>query len=282
MNFRRRWRKIWRKLLKRISQMKASTKRAILVFVAGIVIGSFLGNWIGTATATKKAEEAHEQTVKELKDEYAGEKANLEGQLEEALKEEEEVVLPWYLVLVNDKHPMEEGYEPDLAKVAEDRYLDKRVVDAAKEMLADAKAAGLGVYNGSFYRSNEDQARIFNYSMENEKKRGVSYWEAYKAVSLYVAEPGTSEHALGLAMDLTSNVYVELDKGQEKTPEYKWFKENCYKYGFILRYPPETAHITGIEYEPWHYRYVGVEDATKITELGITLEEYLEEYYDYR
>lgn len=281
MSIRRRLRKVWRKLLKRISQMKASTKRAIAIFMMGILLGSLLGNWIGTKVATKKAEEANALAISELKNSHDAEVADLEGQLQEALTEEE-VELPWYLVLVNDKHPMEEGYKPELVQVAEDRYLDKRIADAAKEMLADAKEAGLGVYNGSFYRSVEDQARIFNYSMEDAKKGGVSYWEAYQEVALYVAEPGTSEHALGLAMDLTSNVYVELDEGQERTPEYKWFKDNCYKYGFILRYPPESTDITGIAYEPWHYRYVGIEDATKITELGITLEEYLEEYYNYK
>ena len=78
---------------------------------------------------------------------------------------------------------------------------------------------------------------------------------------------------------LISSHYTKLDEAQEDTKEAKWLKENCYKYGFILRYPPEKTEITGIIYEPWHYRYVGVEDATKIMELGITLEEYLETYY---
>ena len=281
MSVKRSMRKNWRKLLRRAGQMKPATKRALLVFAAGVVLGGYFGNWMGSSKATKSAEEAHAQVIQNLKEEHASEVASLEGQLEEALKEEE-VVLPWNLVLVNDTHPMEDGYVPELVEVAEDRYLDARIADAAREMLADAKAAGLGVYNGSFYRSYDDQARIFNYSMENEKRSGVSYWKAYQEVALYVAEPGTSEHVLGLAMDLTSNVYVTLDEGQENTAEYKWFKENCYKYGFILRYPPNTTEITGIAYEPWHYRYVGVEDATKITELGITLEEYLEEYYDYK
>ena len=262
--------------------MSPVTKLAIAVFVVGVILGCLLGNKIGTTKAEKRAEEELAKVTAELKDAHAQEILALEGELEEALVEEDEVELPWYLVLVNDKHPMEEGYEPSLVKVAEDRYLDERIADAAREMLDDAKKAGLGIYNGSFYRDVADQARIFNYSMDAEKKAGVSYWEAYQKVSLYVAEPGTSEHALGLAMDLTSNVYVTLDAGQEKTPEAQWLKENCHKYGFILRYPPNSTDITGIEYEPWHYRYVGVEDATKITELGITLEEYLEEYYDYK
>jgi D-alanyl-D-alanine carboxypeptidase len=108
----------------------------------------------------------------------------------------------------------------------------------------------------------------------------MSYWEAYEETALNVALPGKSEHALGLALDLISNQYSELDEKQQTTAEAKWLAENCYKYGFILRYPPEKTNITGIVYEPWHYRYVGEEHAAKITERGITLEEYIQEYYE--
>ena len=94
-----------------------------------------------------------------------------------------------------------------------------------------------------------------------------------------VALPGTSEHGLGLALDLISNQYSELDEKQAETKEAKWLEENCYKYGFILRYPPEKTAETGIIYEPWHYRYVGQEAAKEIMESGVTLEEYLEESY---
>ena len=280
MNFKRRMKKLWRMLLKKISQMSASTKRAIIVFIVGVILGGLLGNNIGQSIANKKADEEIARIESEWKAKNESDVATIQRELDEALSEEE-VELPWYLVLVNDNHPMEEGYEPELAYLSEDRYVDERIVEAASEMINDAREAGLGIYIGSTYRSVEDQARIFNYSMEDRRAEGLSYWEAVKSVSLLVAEPGTSEHALGLALDLTSNVYVELDEGQENTAEAKWLKENCYKYGFILRYPPEKTDITGISYEPWHYRYVGVEDATKITELGITLEEYLEEYYHY-
>ena len=276
-------RRMGRAIHKKLAQMKHDTKKVLAILLVGVLIGGLFGNWIGKTVATKKANEEIAKIEKEWKDKNASDVAEIQGQLDDALaKKDGEVELPWYLVLVNDTHPMEEGYEPKLAYLSEERYLDERVVEAAKSMISDARKAGLGVYVGSCYRSLKDQARIFNYSMENQRDAGRSYWEAYQAVSLLVAEPGTSEHALGIALDLTSNVYVELDEGQENTPEYKWFKENCYKYGFILRYPPEKTEITGIAYEPWHYRYVGVEDATKITELGITLEEYLEEYYGYK
>ena len=93
-----------------------------------------------------------------------------------------------------------------------------------------------------------------------------------------MAIPGTSEHGLGLAVDLISNQYTELDDEQANTAEAKWLKENCHRFGFILRYPPEKTEETGIIFEPWHYRYVGVEDATKIMEQGVTLETYLRDY----
>ncbi len=283
MTFKRRMRKVWRKILKRISNMRASTKKAILTFVLGIIVGCLVGSWAGENKAEKKAAIALEQTKNDLNAKHDEEISALENELEKEIeKNENGVELPWYLVLVNDKHPMEEGYVPQLTYFSPEREIDERIADAAHQMLNDAKDAGMSIYIGSVYRSLEDQARIFNYSMENRRESGMSYWEAYKDVSLMVAEPGTSEHALGLALDLQSNLYTELDEGQERTAEAKWLKENCYKYGFILRYPPDKTEITGIAYEPWHYRYVGVEDATKITELGLTLEEYLEEYYGYK
>jgi hypothetical protein len=131
----------------------------------------------------------------------------------------------------------------------------------------------------SAYRSVDYQEKVFGDSMKKRVKEGLGYWDAYLETSKNVAIPGTSEHGLGLALDLISNDYEELDEKQQETPEAKWLAENCYKYGFILRYPPEKTHITGINYEPWHYRYVGEEHAKKIMDLGITLEEYLQDYY---
>ena len=91
-----------------------------------------------------------------------------------------------------------------------------------------------------------------------------------------MARPGTSEHQLGLALDIVDLDYQQLDTRQEETPEQKWLMENSWKYGFILRYPTDKSNITGIIYEPWHYRYVGKEAAKVIHEKGICLEEYLE------
>ena len=91
--------------------------------------------------------------------------------------------------------------------------------------------------------------------------------------------PNASEHQIGLALDIVTDTYVALNEGFAKTAAGKWLAENSCKYGFILRYPKGKEDITGIEYEPWHFRYVGAEVATLITEQGITLEEFWEEYF---
>lgn len=91
-----------------------------------------------------------------------------------------------------------------------------------------------------------------------------------------VAVPGTSEHQLGLAVDIVDKYNQVLDENQENTAVQKWLMENCWKYGFILRYPNDKSSITGIMYEPWHYRYVGDAAAKEIYQQGICLEEYLD------
>ncbi len=110
--------------------------------------------------------------------------------------------------------------------------------------------------------------------------RGLSYMEAYQRGSRIVAVPAASEHRLGLALDIVSNTYKNLDEGFAGTPAGIWLAENSYKYGFILRYPKDKEDITGIDYEPWHFRYVGVDAATVITERGITLEEFWDELWE--
>ena len=91
----------------------------------------------------------------------------------------------------------------------------------------------------------------------------------------WVALPGTSEHHTGLALDIVSSSYTALTRRQEKTAEQQWLMEHCWEYGFILRYPEEKGDITGIYYEPWHYRYVGREAALEIRDSGLCFEEYL-------
>lgn len=265
----------------KIQAMSREKKRLMVVALMALFVGAFIGNSLGRATEEKRSEKKVSQAVSKVQEEEDEKRKEIEKQLY-SLKEQmnqKEVELPWNLVLVNGEHPMEEGYVPELKELEEGLSVDCRIHDAAKEMLSDAKKAGLHVEICSAYRSVERQEQVFGTSMKERVKNGMSYWDAYEETALNVALPGTSEHALGLALDLVSNEYTELDERQETTAEAKWLKENCYQYGFILRYPPEKTNITGIIYEPWHYRYVGVEAATEITELGVTLEEYLQEYY---
>ena len=261
-------------------KMTREQKRLVMVAMLALLVGGMFGNFVGRSKEEKKSEKKVAQAVAEVQEEEQIKFRKIEKQLYD-LKEElkEEVELPWNLVLVNGNHPMEEGYVPELMELEEGYSVDSRILDAAQEMLAAAKEEGLHIDICSAYRSVERQGEVFGESMKVRVKEGLSYWEAFSETSLNVALPGTSEHALGLALDLISNQYTELDERQEETAEAKWLKENCHKYGFILRYPPEKTNVTGITYEPWHYRYVGKEHAKKIMEQGITLEEYLQDYY---
>lgn len=278
MRFKRFIRCVWNQTKIYVDKIQKETKKLLIVALVAVLAGAFLGGRFGSCLEKKKAEEKLAKTVERMQKEEDARVNALREKMNRTQDEEPEEI-PWNLVLVNYQNPMEDGYVPELTEIEPEYYVDSRIADAAKQMLRDAYKAGMRIDICSAYRSVERQEQVFNESLRERLNRGMDYWEAFADNRQSVAEPGTSEHALGLALDLISNQYTKLDEGQENTKEAKWLKENCYKYGFILRYPPEKTDITGIIYEPWHYRYVGVEDATKIMELGITLEEYLETYY---
>lgn len=183
----------------------------------------------------------------------------------------------WNLVLVNYKYPIKEGYVPSM-RVVDGRSIftfDTRAADALEKMLDDCRAEGLDPLICSAYRTQELQEKLFSNKVSYYTNQGYSYDKAVELAKTSVAYPGTSEHQLGLAADIVSLHYQILDEGQLKTAEQQWLMKNCWKYGFILRYPTGKQDITGVIFEPWHYRYVGVEAAKEIMEKGITLEEYL-------
>lgn len=183
----------------------------------------------------------------------------------------------WNLVLVNKWNEMEAGYEPDLVEVSTGHRVDARIADFLKDMIQDAKKAGYAIYILSSYRDMEKQIQLYEDEVEKWIWQGYDKEAAEEKAGTIVAFPGTSEHHLGLAVDLVSSEHVRLDRAAENTKGYKWLVANCHKYGFILRYPNEATDITGIIYEPWHFRYVGKKAATYIMEHEITLEEYLSE-----
>lgn len=273
----------WLKGIRRaIRHMSPMQRRLALVAIVALVCGGILGGLLGHAIESLQSKKKVAEATAQVKEE---EQKKLDVALKELynLKDQTNQLddsLPWNLTLVNEAHPMKEGYVPELAEIEKGYSIDRKVADMTRKMLADAKKEGLHIVICSAYRSVERQEQVFSSSMKERVKSGMSYWEAYEETARNVAKPGTSEHALGLALDLISNQYEELDERQEGTREAKWLEENCAKYGFILRYPPEKTQITGIIYEPWHYRYVGKEHAEKIMNLGITLEEYLQDYYE--
>lgn len=165
----------------------------------------------------------------------------------------------------------------ELAEAENGYFVDARCQADLQNMLNDCRTAGLSPLICSAYRTQEEQETLFWRQVERcavgGRTQDEAYWEAAKSVAI----PGTSEHQLGLAVDIVDVSYQRLNGGQENTPAQRWLMANCWRYGFILRYPREKEGITGYYYEPWHYRYVGRDVAAQIYLRGMCLEEYLAE-----
>lgn len=196
--------------------------------------------------------------------------------------EEPEVVLPivpeedsWKIVLVNRDHALADGYVPELVTVDNtDFKFDARAAADLNAMLQGARDAGLSPMICSSYRTWERQTSLFEKQVTKQQNTGLSYEDAYEKAKTVVAYPGTSEHQTGLATDIVAASHQMLDDSQADTAEQQWLMANCWQYGFVLRYPAGKNDITGVIYEPWHYRYVGKEAAQYIMENGLCLEEY--------
>lgn len=189
----------------------------------------------------------------------------------------------WRLILVNKQNSIPDGYEEqvplgNINTMKGVMHCDERIIDDLLAMVQAAKEDGVTLQICSPYRDLAYQEKLFERKIEYFMGMGLSYMEAYRRGSQVVTVPNASEHQLGLALDIVSNTYTKLKEEFEDTEAGKWLAANSYRYGFILRYPRGKEDVTGITYEPWHFRYVGVEAATLITEQGITLEEFWEEY----
>lgn len=185
------------------------------------------------------------------------------------------------LILVNPWHYIPDGYEPELETVQGKYQMDKIAASSAKELVAAAKAAGYDMQLCSAYRTVQKSAELYERQVKQWIGYGYDEETAKVEAAKWVAPPGTSEHHTGLAMDLVSSdywgQYSDLEHAYENFDSFKWMVSHCAEYGFILRYPKDKQDVTGITYEPWHYRYVGREAAVYIMENGLCLEEYLEE-----
>ena len=182
----------------------------------------------------------------------------------------------WNLLLVNKQHPVPENHTFELGTIAGAMECDARILPELFAMLKAAKDEGISLSVCSPYRDISRQKILFDRKIKLHMGNGYSYMEAYKKASQIVTVPGASEHQIGLALDIISSDYTSLDEGFGNTAAGKWLKEHSKEYGFILRYPKGKEYITGIDFEPWHFRYVGKEAATIIMDNGITLEEFVE------
>ena len=177
----------------------------------------------------------------------------------------------WNLMLANAKNSIPDDYAPNLIELSNGEKVDARIYADLQEMFDAARAQGLELFVAAGYRTWEEQRRLLDEKTQAFQYEGHSRKQAKKLALQWVALPGTSEHQLGLAVDI--NADTEISASDDV---YGWLLKNGHAYGFIKRYPSDKSPITGINNEPWHYRYVGREAAQEITKQGVCLEEYIE------
>lgn len=178
------------------------------------------------------------------------------------------------LMILNKNNGIPENYPVDI-DTQQGFIFNKTGVDMFIKMITDGREQGVDFVINSSYRSVENQQDIFNNDIDKYISQGFSKEIAFEKTAAFIQKPGYSEHNFGICADIVSQEYPHVEQGFEKTKAFKWLDENAHNYGFILRYPQKKQDITLISYEPWHYRYVGVENAKKIKQNGVCLEEYV-------
>ena len=184
----------------------------------------------------------------------------------------------WEYTLVNKENLLAADFVPELTAIENGQYFDSRAASALNEFVSAAKAAGLTVYITSSYRSYATQESLFNNKVNQYISSEGSKEAATEKAKTIVAYPGTSEHQLGLACDIVDKYYQYMNETLADTELSVWMAAHCAEYGFILRYPKDKTDITGVMFEPWHFRYVGKEAAAYITANGLTFEEFVALY----
>ena len=238
----------------------------ILILCGRVIFTSGIGEITGQAAESQAVGAAA------AVDAASGQKDNREEQAHQ-MKDAQEY--EWNLLLVNPWNPIPENYEPELTYLRNGQAVDSRCYPELQQMMDDCRTAGLDPLICASYRTMEKQEALFEDKEARLIREGCPENEVEDEAAKVVAYPGTSEHQLGLALDIVDVSYQQLDTEQENTPVQQWLMKNSWKYGFVLRYPADKSDITGIIYEPWHYRYVGKEAAAEIYENKLCLEEYL-------
>ncbi|WP_052447531.1 M15 family metallopeptidase [Clostridium polynesiense] len=270
------------------------------IIVLGVMLYSTKNEYIFKIFGTSSVEENSEKQEKDSKDsnkeggvlknisgifnkyvkddsEDKGESPSAEIEEENDNNSEDKYKYSQGILLVNRKNKLDKDFIPKELVVPKVKFkssadplvkkMEKEAAEALERMFNAAREEGITLLGVSGYRSYKIQESVYNNKV---KKSGKSYADKY------VAQPGTSEHQSGLSMDMVSTEHTALDTAFENTKAFKWLDANAHKYGFILRYPKGKEKVTGYNYEPWHYRYVGVNASEEIKNYGITLEEYME------
>lgn len=178
-----------------------------------------------------------------------------------------------FLILVNRWNEVPAHYNVDLTRLSNGESVATAIYPSLQDMFDDARADGVYPVVASGYRTKEEQQKLLDEKIETYLEQGYDRSEAESLAETYVSPPGTSEHQLGLAVDINADP-MKSTAGEV----YPWLAENAYQYGFVLRYPEDKVDITGTNYEAWHYRYVGVAAATTMFNENLCLEEYIEKY----
>lgn len=182
------------------------------------------------------------------------------------------------LILVNARYGLDESYDARLRTICNGRLqASKRIYKSLSKMLEAAGEQGFHYWIASAWRNREKQQQLIDEDTTRLVKKGASRKEALIETYRETMPAGHSEHETGLALDVLCTGNTNMDVSQDKEPGNHWLQKNCHRYGFILRYPKDKEDITGINYEPWHFRYVGREAATYMKKHNLTLEEFWDE-----
>lgn len=243
--------------------------KTLIILFAGIVIIFSIIMFIILKLISRNVNEEKIETEKIAQ---IHEESKKEDNVIEVVLEPKNKIDDWRLILVNSRNPLpEDSKEPELVYV-EGKQFDKRAAGELQEMMKAMKKDGItNIWIQSTYRSIEYQKQLYDNKINEYLSKGATKEQAEALTIEYINRPGESEHNLGLAVDFNN-----VDDDFENTKAYNWLSVNAKDYGFVMRYPEEKADITGIAYEPWHWRYVGKEHSYKMEELDMCLEEYIE------
>lgn len=244
---------------------------AILAILAGVVFG------ISRLTAMYRKTHLPKQSLQAVQAAGLESDETSEGAQGLAGAQVSSLQSDWRMVLVNPNVKLPDDYtvETETADASTGKELQTEAAEAYRQMAKAAEADGVSLMLCSGYRSVEYQQGLFDKKVEQCISEGLSQEDAEIKAATIVAAPGHSEHNTGLAADIVTPDHQMLDTAFEQTPAFAWLSQHAAEYGFILRYPQDKTAITGIIYEPWHYRYVGVDNAAAILQSGGCLEEYL-------